>query len=362
MSELKTNKISTNDANNVAIDNSLGLKSYGTTARNALTSVAGDMIYNSDDAKVQVYNGSSWQDLGGAAIEVEYLIIGGAGAGGGGSLNWTVGGGGGAGGLRNSYASENTGGGLSGELALQCFTGVNYAVSVGGGGTGSATIYTAGGIGTRSYFAHITGYGGGGGGDYYGTAAALRNVGGSTGAEGSINSSAIGGRDVIPGQGYKAGDGRTYSGSQTTFAGGGGGGAAAVGSNAASGAGGAGGTGLTSSITGSSVVYAGGGGGAGYSSGGSATGGGGAGKNTDGGAGNNGTANFGGGGGGGTTAGNSGNTAGGNGGSGVVILRYPNTYTLSQSGLTTSNINTAIGGTSDKYTTITAGTGTVSFA
>ena len=45
MSELKTNKISTNDGNNVAIDNALGLKSYDTTARNALTSVAGDMIY-----------------------------------------------------------------------------------------------------------------------------------------------------------------------------------------------------------------------------------------------------------------------------------------------------------------------------
>lgn len=362
MSELKTNKISTNDGNNVAIDNSLNLKSYGTTARNALTSVAGDMIYNSDDAKVQVYNGSSWNDLGGAAIEVEYLIIGGGGAGGGGSINWTVGGGGGSGGLRNSYASENTGGGLSGELALQCFTGVNYAVSVGGGGAQSATIYTPGGIGTRSYFAHITGYGGGGGGNYYGTAAGLRNVGGSTGAEGSINSNQINARGVVPGQGFAGGAGRTYGGSETTMAGGGGGGGSAVGSNAASGAGGNGGTGFTSAITGASVVYAGGGGGAGYSSGGSATGGGGAGKNTDGGTGNNGSDNLGGGGGGGTTAGNSGNNAGGNGGSGVVILRYPNTVTLAQSGLTTSNINTAIGGTSDKYTTITAGTGTISFS
>ena len=37
MSELKTNKISTNDQNNVAIDNALGLKSYTTTQRDALT-------------------------------------------------------------------------------------------------------------------------------------------------------------------------------------------------------------------------------------------------------------------------------------------------------------------------------------
>ena len=60
MSELKTNKISTNDQNNVAIDNALGLKSYTTTARNALTSVAGDMISNTSDSKPQFYNGSAW--------------------------------------------------------------------------------------------------------------------------------------------------------------------------------------------------------------------------------------------------------------------------------------------------------------
>ena len=46
MSELKSNKIATNDANNVAIDNALKLKSYTTTQRNALTSSAGDTIYN----------------------------------------------------------------------------------------------------------------------------------------------------------------------------------------------------------------------------------------------------------------------------------------------------------------------------
>ena len=33
MSELKTNQIATNDGNNVAIDNSLNLKSYTTTQR-----------------------------------------------------------------------------------------------------------------------------------------------------------------------------------------------------------------------------------------------------------------------------------------------------------------------------------------
>ena len=63
MSELKTNKISTNDQNNVAIDNALGLKSYDTTGRDALTSVAGDMIYNTTDNKFQGYENGAWANL-----------------------------------------------------------------------------------------------------------------------------------------------------------------------------------------------------------------------------------------------------------------------------------------------------------
>ena len=46
-----------------AMQDSLNLKSYTTTQRNALTSAAGDMIYNTTDSKVQFYNGSSWNDL-----------------------------------------------------------------------------------------------------------------------------------------------------------------------------------------------------------------------------------------------------------------------------------------------------------
>ena len=61
MSELKTNKISTNDQNNVAIDNALGLKSYDTAGRDALTSVAGDMIYNTTTTKAEYY---TWFSLG----------------------------------------------------------------------------------------------------------------------------------------------------------------------------------------------------------------------------------------------------------------------------------------------------------
>ena len=63
MATLKVNTISKSSGNNVAMQCSLNLKSYSTTDRNSLTSVAGDMISNTTDSKVQFYNGSSWNDL-----------------------------------------------------------------------------------------------------------------------------------------------------------------------------------------------------------------------------------------------------------------------------------------------------------
>tara|TARA_Y100000768_G_C23671620_1_gene538002 strand:+ start:303 stop:494 length:192 start_codon:yes stop_codon:yes gene_type:complete len=63
MANVKVNTISKVSGNNVAMQNSLNVKSYTTTQRNALTSAAGDIIYNSTDSKVQFYNGSSWNDL-----------------------------------------------------------------------------------------------------------------------------------------------------------------------------------------------------------------------------------------------------------------------------------------------------------
>jgi hypothetical protein len=63
MANVKVNTISKVSGNNVAMQNSLNLKSYTTTQRNALTSAAGDIIYNSTDSKAQFYNGSSWNDL-----------------------------------------------------------------------------------------------------------------------------------------------------------------------------------------------------------------------------------------------------------------------------------------------------------
>ena len=63
MGQLKVNTISKSSGNNVSMQDPLNLKSYTTTQRDALTSAAGDMIYNTTDSKVQFYNGSSWNDL-----------------------------------------------------------------------------------------------------------------------------------------------------------------------------------------------------------------------------------------------------------------------------------------------------------
>ena len=63
MANVKVNTISKVSGNNVAMQNSLNLKSYTTTQRDALTSAAGDVIYNNKDSKAQFYNGSSWADL-----------------------------------------------------------------------------------------------------------------------------------------------------------------------------------------------------------------------------------------------------------------------------------------------------------
>ena len=63
MANVQVNTISTSTGNNVAMQVPLNLKSYTTTERNALTSSAGDVIYNTTDSKVQFYNGTSWNDL-----------------------------------------------------------------------------------------------------------------------------------------------------------------------------------------------------------------------------------------------------------------------------------------------------------
>ena len=111
MSTLETNSIGKYSGNNVSVDDALKLKSYTTTQRDALTSVAGDTIYNETTEKVEYYTGSAWVETGASSFEIEYLII--AGGGSGGATNGAGGGGGGAGGYLNSYASETSGGNAS---------------------------------------------------------------------------------------------------------------------------------------------------------------------------------------------------------------------------------------------------------
>ena len=279
-------------------------------------------------------------------LTVDYLVI----AGGGGGGNRSAGGGG-AGGYRNSYASENSGGNQPSELSLSLLTSTNYTVTVGAGGGGGAQaagVNNNGAAGSNSIFASITSTGGG-----YGQAASNNTGTGGSGGGGG-HAGGTGGTAVTSPviQGFDGGVG----GSMGFESAGGGGGAGSVGANATTVNGTNGGNGLSSSITGSPITRAGGGGGGCRSDLGRTPGSGGTGGGGNAGApGNAGSTNTGSGGGGGTMDG----PGGGDGGSGVVIIRYPNAYTVAiGAGLTGS---TATDG-SDKVTTFTAGTGTITFS
>ena len=382
MSELKTNKISTNDQNNVAIDNALGLKSYDTTGRDALTSVAGDMIYNTTLGNPQVYDGSSWNDLkaGVEAVSIEYLVIAGGGGSAGGIPSYQAGGAGGAGGYRTNKTGQTSGGGDSAEPTLIVPKSSNLTVTVGAGGsagttaTGSSNDAHNGQTGNNSVFSYIISLGGGGGSEYYSRASrgtnpadsSMRNQAGLVGsggggcwAEGAVGIDAGVGRT---GQGFNGGIGQGSVGG-SNIAGGGGGGAGAVGGNASTATGGNGGVGVSSDITGSSITRAGGGGGASNNAGAGGSGGGGAGGAGSGiTTGTAGTVNTGGGAGAGRASNTGSGTGGSAGGSGVVILRWATadaTIGATRTGLTDGDVQTD---GSDSYIVFTGGTGTITFS
>ena len=58
MSRLKVDNIETRSGNNVAMDNPLQLKGYTTAERDALSSAAGDVIYNTTEEAPYYYNGT----------------------------------------------------------------------------------------------------------------------------------------------------------------------------------------------------------------------------------------------------------------------------------------------------------------
>ena len=272
-----------------------------------------------------------------APLVVSFLVI--AGGGGGGADNGSGwGGGGGAGGYRNSYNNETSGGNSSSETPLELTSTTNYTVTVGGGGSGTSPN----GSGEDSVFSTITSIGGGGGGQ------PSPRDGEDGGSGGGAAHSGNGGSGTSN-QGLDGADG-------VSNVSGGGGGASQAGGN---GYNGNGGDGLSSSITGTAITRAGGGGGTNFNGIGSGNAG-------AGGAGGGGTggrtanirdavANTGGGGGGGIPTGQSGGT----GGSGIVILRYPNSYTITVGAGLTSTTSTV--GT-DKVTVFTAGTDTITFS
>jgi len=271
----------------------------------------------------------------GASVNVEYLVV----AGGGGSASTGSGSatygspGGGAGGYRSSVVGETSGGNASAEQKANFLLGQNYLVTVGAGGAINSN-------GVNSVLDSIVSLGGG---------ASYANGGSGGGGDWTIfgQSSPQFGTGTS-GQGFSGGPGRSGD-----FFGGGGGGAGEAGNTDSFGSGG---DGLASLITGSSIIRAGGGSGGGNTS----TNDGGGARGASSGGDNNGfpgTENTGGGAGGSFLQGG-GTSTGSTGGSGIVILRYPNTVTITiGAGLTGTTGDVG----SNKVTTITAGTGNVSW-
>ena len=314
----------------------------GTTAQRPAVGVStiGDLRENTETFRTEVYNNSgAWRNLKEAAspvaVTVEYLVV--AGGGGGGAASGGGGGGGGAGGLLTNF----------GGTAFTASTGTAYDIEVGIPGTGATSDSTAGTSGGNSKFtSSYISLGGGGGSGYF----ASGSIGGSGGG-GSGNMVSSPGIAGTAGQGTSGGNG----GGSGTTGGGGGGGKDGAGINATSTSGGNGGASQPNSITGSSIPYAGGGGGGldsrtngSVGTGGTSSGGNGGGSSTSNQA-TTGTLNTGGGGGGDgyPTA----TYPAKNGGSGVVILRYPNTFTAAFSAGVTQVETTATG---VKINTITA--------
>tara|TARA_B100000035_G_scaffold113641_1_gene96403 strand:- start:3247 stop:4242 length:996 start_codon:yes stop_codon:yes gene_type:complete len=318
---------------------------------------------------------------GDVEFDIDFLVIAGGGGGGdttdntagGNTTIYHMGGGGGAGGYLNSYGTDPSGGNSSTLATLNIITGTNFTVTVGAGGAvnsnGSDSVFSGTDTSSTAFSKTATGGGRGAGGTNNDSA----STGGSGGGGGWVYANSKGtnyssaqydGQAGTSNQGTAGGD---WAGSITphntflcsilldnywcfdsgtsTFCAGGGGGAGSAGQDgsvnnvSSTEAGGDGGNGLASSITGSSVTRAGGGGGEYNSSRGNGThGSGGTGYLEAGGGGQY-------------------RSAGQN---GTVILRYPNTVTISFNSAQLTGTTATVG--NDKVTTFTAGSGTVSWS
>jgi len=267
-----------------------------------------------------------------SGVVVDYLVVAGGGGGGRGQFH---GAGGGAGGMLT---------GSSYSLSVS----TNYTVTIGAGGAGGNFDFINATSGNTSLFSVISTVGGGRGGSQ----SVNGGNGGSGGGCGRLATPGLGtaGQGFNGGQGFNLGVGNGA---------GGGGGASAVGADGTSTLGGNGGNGLQSSITGSTAYYAGGGGGS-VAAGGTAAGSGGLGGGGNGSYGStsaatSGVVNTGGGGGGAERT----FRLGGAGGSGIVVIKYPDTFTITVGAGLTSTETTSGG---FKIRIFTAGTGTISFS
>lgn len=250
---------------------------------------------------------------------IDYIVVAGGGAGG----SWYNAGGGGAGGALAANSVSITG-------------GTTYTVTIGAGGTGSNNSGVVGPVGSNSSisgtgFTTVTAIRGGGGGS--------SGPGGATnGGSGGGNSGYItnvAGKGVYTGSSYLSQTRQGYDGGfGGTYGGGGGGGAGAAGTNGQSTTGGNGGVGIQWN---DGNYYGGGGGGSAYSDtagnipGNGGNGGGGRGSSYPLGAyvsnapAYSGTTNTGGGGG-GASGYHATTQQAGSGGSGVVVIRFADTY------------------------------------
>ena len=383
MSKIKVNEISKHDASEITVndtvkvdniaektsgagvtvdgltikdtgfDEPVKIKNYTTSQINALSGMgAGDTVYDSDLGTLKVYNGSSWNEMSASTfpVPIDYLVVGGGGGSGvdnSAGLGYT--GGAGAGGYLSS--KDTQGRGVTAADTPTFAAGTNITVTVGGGGASESK-------GSSSTFYNVTALGGGIPSDSNAEKAGGCGAGASAS---SIDATDVGG---VGSHGYDGGDNNGANGAT-----GGGGGAGAAGGEPASSStttGANGGIGNVTTILSSStattvgvgevnsgsVYFAGGGGGSG--SAGQGTGGLGGGGDAGSGASYNGAAKTGGG-----TGGIYHQNVTGAGGSGVVIIRYPATHTLTSDGSSNGlTVNTYTEG-SFKVSVYTAGSGTI---
>ena len=319
--------------------------------------ILGSIRENTDENKVEVCTAGggtpTWrflEEVGPTTVPliVDYLVVAGGGAGG---RDGGRGGGGGAGGLLTSI----------GQTPLTFSAGTQYVLTVGQGGLANTSVINNGDDselnGSDITLITATGGGRGGGGPNTGGLNRSGSAGGSGGGAIAYYSGGNPGTGntpaTTPSQGNNGGDAL----STNQYGAGGGGGAGAAGSNGSGNNGGTGGVGITNSITvasGTGPYYA--GGGAGGGTGGNVSGGSGGGGsfNNSTGIGSSGTNGLGGGGAGGSFA------TSASGGSGVIILRFPDSYTVTKSGSLISSVSTSVPGY--KIETFTSGTGTITFA